>query len=195
MSLFKGDVDIDVPTSFNPIEVFPNWVRASVLRDGELVPHPCGVYPQNMARDPISKLASIPYDQAEDFGFLKVDFLHIQYLQKIKSREDLEALASKEPDWALLELPSVHPKLFQLSKHGDLLTKVKPRDLLSLSDCMALIRPGKKNLLPIYLKHRESTRKILYAKDESGYSFKKAHAVAYSYNVIIQLNLIEQGRL
>jgi DNA polymerase III alpha subunit len=35
----------------------------------------------------------------------------------------------------------------------------------------------------------------LYAKDENGYSFKKSHAFAYAMVVVLQLHLIEQGRL
>jgi DNA polymerase III alpha subunit len=190
------DVDIDTQTSFDPVKLFPSWVRASVVRDGRLTPHPCGVYPQRMPRDPMTKLAAIPHEAAEDFGFLKVDFLHLSLLNPIKSREELEALTKTEPNWSLLQLTSTHPKLFQLSKHGDLLIAIKPKSLEELADCIALIRPGKKQFLGLYLKQRAAARVLLYAKDpESGYSFKRSHSFAYALNIIVQLNLIEQGRL
>jgi DNA polymerase III alpha subunit len=189
------DVDIDVPPSFNPKDVFPSWTRAAVLKDGKITAHPCGVYPQAMARDPLTGLAAIPYEDAEDLGYLKVDFLHLNVYQHFKTRKEIEDLLKVEPDWNLLQLPSTWPQLFQLSKHGELLQKVKPKDLLSLADVMALIRPGKKGLLGLYLKEKEACRRVLYAKDDEGYSFKKSHALAYSLVVWLQLHLIAQGRV
>ena len=86
-------------------------------------------------------------------------------------------------------------KLFQLSKHGDVLDAVRPRSVEELADVLALIRPGKKQLLKLYLSQREATRRILYAKDESGYSFKKSHAIAYALVITLQLHLISTGNL
>lgn len=157
--------------------------------------HPCGVYPQKMAIDPVTKLAAIPYDQAEDLGYLKVDFLHLSVYQYFKDRDEIEELLAKEPDWSLLQLPSAQSKIFQLGKHGDLLSDLKPKSIIELADIMALIRPGKKNFIGLYKKDRVMARRVLFAKDESGYSFKKSHALAYSYVVHLQLHLIEQGRL
>jgi DNA polymerase III alpha subunit len=189
------DVDIDTSPAFRPENHFPNWVRAIVVRDGKIQPHPVGVYPQAIARDPFTGFAAIPYDEAEELGYLKVDFLHLNLYQHFKSRQEIEELLKKEPDWTLLQLPSTWPKLFQLSKHGDLLEKVKPKSVEELADCMALIRPGKKNLLGLYLKEREACRRVLYAKDDEGYQFKKSHSLAYSLVVVLQLHLIEQRRL
>lgn len=148
-----------------------------------------------MAVDPVTGLAAVPYDQAEDFGYLKVDFLHLSVYQHFKSRSEIEELVKKEPDWKLLLLPSVQEKLFQLSKHGEIISDLKPSSIMEIADIMALIRPGKRNYLGLYKKDRVMARRILYAKDESGYSFKKSHALAYSYVVQLQLHLIEQGRL
>jgi DNA polymerase III alpha subunit len=190
------DIDIDTQTTFDPLKIFPTWVRASVVKDGQLTQHPCGVYPQAIAVDPVSKLSAIPYNEAEDLGFLKIDFLHLSHYSKFKSRDEIEQLVQLEPDWSLLELASVQAKLFQLAKHGDLLSKVKPKSVLELADCMALIRPGKKQFVGMYTKEKEACRRILYAKDEdTGYSFKKSHAIAYAYVVVLQLHLIERGDL
>jgi len=189
------DVDVDVTPTFKPEKIFPQWVKACVLKDGKLTAHPCGVYPQAMVRDPLTRLAAIPYDDAEELGYLKVDFLHLNVYEHFSTRAEIEQLLKMEPDWTLLQLPSTWPKLFQLSKHGELLAKVKPRNIEELADCMALIRPGKKTLIGLYTKEREACRRVLYAKDESGYSFKKSHALAYSFVVWLQLHLIAQGRL
>lgn len=189
------DVDIDVPTSFEALKLFPNWIRASVVRDGKLTGHPCGVYPQTIAQDPLTKFAAIPYDQADDFGFLKVDFLHVSAYNSFGTREEIEELVRLEPNWSLLQLDSTHPKLFQLAKHGEMLKNIRPKNILELADCMALIRPGKKTLIGLYTKAREQARMALYAKDDNGYAFKKSHALAYAYIVVLQLHQIERGKL
>ncbi|WP_407305365.1 hypothetical protein [Acinetobacter sp.] len=190
------DVDIDTAPDFKPNSIFPTWPRATILKDGKLTPHPCGVYPQKIGVDPITGLAAIPYDEAEDLGYLKVDFLHLSVYQHFKTRAEIDELLLKEPDWSLLQLPSAQSKIFQLGKHGDLLTDLKPKSIMELADIMALIRPGKKAFIGLYKKDQEAARRILFAKDESGqYTFKRSHAIAYSYVVWLQLHLIEQGRL
>ncbi len=189
------DIDIDTEPSFNPKTIFPTWPRAAVMKDGKLTPHPVGVYPQSIPVDPLSGLAAMPYEAAEDLGYLKVDMLHLNVYEHFESRAEIEQLLKVEPDWSLLLHEETWPKLFQLARHGELLLKVKPKSLIELADVMALIRPGKKTLLGLYEKDRELCRRALYAKDDEGYSFKKSHALAYAYVVWLQLHLISTGRL
>lgn len=189
------DIDIDCAPSFKPETVFKKWCRATVVQEDKLTAHPCGVYPQSIPKDPITGLAAIPYDAAEELGYLKVDFLHLNVYQHFKDRQEIEKLLKVEPVWEMLLLPSVQVKLFQLAKHGSLIDDLKPKSLEEIADLMALIRPGKKNFLGLYKKDKINARKMLYAKDETGYSFKKSHSFAYAYVVWLQLHLIDQGRL
>lgn len=188
----SADIDIDLQTSFKPGSLFP-WPRASMVKNDFLGPHPCGVYPQRIAVDPLTKLAAIPHKEAEELGYLKIDFLHLSLYDHFESREEIDALLEVEPDWGLLQIPSEQVKLFQLSKHGDVLDVVKPKNVEELADVLALIRPGKKQLAKLYKTQRESTRRVLYAKDENGYSFKKSHAIAYALVIVLQLHLIGAG--
>lgn len=190
-----GDIDVDTPTSFDPRALFPGWARASVARDGRLTPHPCGVHPQRVAVDPVTGLSAVPYEEAEELGYAKVDFLHLGIYDAVRSRPELEELAGREPDWALLRLPSVQDRLFQLAKHGDLLDQMQPKSLEELADALALIRPGKRQLLGLYLRDRAAGRKLLWRRGEDGYSFKRSHAFAYALVIVVQLHLIEQDRL
>jgi DNA polymerase III alpha subunit len=190
-----GDIDIDTSPEFQPEKVFPRWIRASVLRDGDLAPHPCGVYPQIIPIDPVTELAAIPYDAAEELKYLKIDFLHLHVYSHFKSRDEIDALLKIEPDWTLLQVPSNHPKLFQLAKHGDILMKLKPASIMDLADVIALIRPGKRQLVPLYEKSKELARSVLWTANDSGYSFKKSHALSYAYVLVLQLHLIEQGKI
>lgn len=191
---FSADVDIDFRTDFKPEDVFP-WTRASRVHNGYLVPHTVGVYPQRVPQDHVTKLAAIPYQEAEEIGYTKIDMLHLQVYDYFESREEIQALLKLEPDWGLLLIPSEQVKLFQLSKHGDVLSTVKPRNIEELADVLALIRPGKKQLAKLYNADRDATRRILYAKDENGYSFKKSHAIAYAMVIVLQLHLITTGVL
>lgn len=187
------DIDVDVPPSFDR-SLFP-WARASVVREGVLTPHPCGCHPQDIPVDPLTGLSAVPYDVAEELGYFKIDFLHLNVYSHFSKRSEIDELVAKEPDWSLLQLPSNHPKLFQLANHGELLLKLKPSSIIELADVLALIRPGKRQLVPLYQKDKSMARRLLWARDDSGYSFKKSHALGYAYVVQLQLHLIEQGRL
>lgn len=190
----NADIDIDFPTSFKPSSIF-SWPRASLVKDGYLSPHPCGVYPQRIPVDPITKLAAIPYGEAELLNYFKVDMLHLSVYDHFLSREEIEQLLEIPPDWNLLLDEQHQKKLFQLSKHGDVLNAIKPKSIEELADVLALIRPGKKQLLKLYVAQPTHCRRILYAKDEQGYSFKKSHAIAYALVIVLQLHLIATGVL
>ncbi len=187
-----GDIDIDVPPTFSA-KIFP-WAQASIVKK-ELSPHPCGVYPQRIPVDPYSKLAAIPYEQAEEVGYQKIDFLHLSVYQHFATQDEIESLLKKEPDWSLLELRSSHPKLFQPANHGDLLQELKPRSIEDLADVLALIRPAKKQLLGLYRKSRDMARQVIWEKNGGAYAFKKSHALGYALVIVLQLHLIEQNRL
>ena len=96
------DIDIDFKPDFNPLDYFKDAVRASRVEKGELRPHPAGAYLQEMPKDPLTNLAAIPFDEAEELGYFKIDFLHISLLEDFESKEEIRALLKLEPDWSLL---------------------------------------------------------------------------------------------
>jgi DNA polymerase III alpha subunit len=186
------DVDIDLRTDFDPLKYFPEAVRASRVQSGELKPHAAGVYFQSISKDKITGLAAIPYEQAEELGYFKIDFLHLSFLDNFESKEEVRALLKKEPNWVLLQSSEAVSKLFQLHNHFELVSQVKPQSVQELADCIALIRPGKRYLLKPYLKDRNAIRNELYTAPEDGRAwFKKPHAVAYALTTVLQLHLIE----
>lgn len=192
MNGFSADIDMDFPTAFKPATVF-DWTRASLVKNDYLSPHPCGVYPQNIPLDHLTNLAAIPYVEAEELGYIKVDMLHLQVYDHFETREEITELLKIEPDWGLLQIPTEQKKLFQLSNHGDVLTIIKPKSIEELADVLAIIRPGKKPLAKLYRSNLEATRKALYSKDDKGYAFKKAHSIAYAMVIVLQLHLIASG--
>lgn len=190
------DIDIDFPSSFEPNTLFPTAVKASMVQNNRLTKHPCGYYFQSMPVDDITSLAAIPYDIAPEYGFSKIDFLHLSILDNISSKAELRKLIKTAPNWSILWNASHTTKLFQLHRHFNVLNMIRPTGVVELADCIALIRPAKKHLLDEYNRDKYNTRPKLYrlsGDDKS--SFKKSHAIAYALTVVIQLHLIEQGRL
>lgn len=186
------DIDIDLPTTFVPQKFFV-VTSASMLQQGELLKHPCGVYFQKIPIDPITGLAAIPYEPAEELGYFKIDFLHLSVLDYFENKNEIKTLLKTEPDWTLLQDPTAVSKLFQLHKHADLLLQVKPQSIQEIADCIALIRPSKKHLIGSYMRNKEETRKELYARPTTPNAmwFKKPHAVAYAMTITLQLHLIK----
>ena len=188
------DIDIDCTSSFDPTKIFPGAVKASQYKDGKLTPHPCGVYFQGVPTDPLTGLAAVPYEQAEDLGCFKIDFLHLHVYDHFTSREEIKELLKHDPDWSMLSIPSVVAQLFQVSKHYDLISQVKPRSILEVADCLALIRPQKRFMMKKYLENPKKIRAELYKHEAGdGYAFKKAHAIAYAMVIVLQLHLIKGG--
>lgn len=185
------DVDIDFKTDFEPLDYFDTAICASRVQNDELLKHNAGVYFQTIPKDSITGLAAIPYKQAQDEGYFKIDFLHLSILDNFESKEEIRALLKCEPDWLLLQQPSVVSRLFQIHKHFDLVSKVRPTSVQELADVIALIRPGKRYLLQAYLKDRNAIRTELYRKPDDGRAYyKKPHAVAYALTIVLQLHLV-----
>jgi DNA polymerase III alpha subunit len=189
------DIDIDLQTTFDPRQLMKQAIPASMLKNGDLVKHQCGYYFQAIPVDSVTNIAAIPYDQAEELGYFKIDFLHLSLLDGFNSKSEIRELLHREPNWDLLQDMEHAGKLFHLHRHADLLRCVKPRSVQELADCLALIRPGKKQLLEQYLRNKDTIRPVLYTKADSGYSFKRSHAISYALTIVLQLHLIEQGRL
>lgn len=190
------DIDIDFPSNFDPVKYITSAIPASMVKKGELVKHPCGHYLQTIPVDSVTGLAAIPYDRAGEFGYFKIDFLHLSLLDSVKSKQEIKSLLKVDPQWELLTDPNVVPKLFQLHRNHTLLDRVRPQSVQELADCIALIRPFKRDYLEPYLLDRNKVRPYLYRQEgEDKSSFKRSHAIAYALTVVLQLHLIAQGRL
>lgn len=190
------DIDIDIKPSFDPITIFPKAVRASTVQNGELRKHPCGLYFQHIKKDPITGYAAIPYKEAEQLDFFKIDFLNLSVLEAFKSKQEIRDLLKQEPNWNLLEQQDVVEKLFHLKNWYDVVSTIKPKTVEEIADCLALIRPNKQILFSDYMRNKTKTRERLFKLDKNDKtSFKRAHAIAYASVIVLQLHLIQQGKL
>ena len=186
------DIDIDFKTNFDPTDIFEQAIPASMVKNNDLMKHPCGHYFQQVPIDGVTNLAAIPYEEAEVLGYFKIDFLHLSVLDHFKNKGQIRELLKYDPDWSLLQDEECVVKLFQISKHHSLLCEVKPQSIQELADCIALIRPGKRVLLERYLRDPTKVRPMLYRSgDDDKSAFKRSHAIAYAMTIVLQLHLIE----
>lgn len=188
------DIDIDTPTVFDPKSIFPDVTYASMVNNGKMRKHPAGVYFQSIPTEPTQNVACIPYDIAPHFGLFKVDFLHLSLLDTFESKQQIRELMNKEPDWSMLQDEDVVAELFQLKNHIDVLRWIEPTSVQELADCVALIRPGRRHLLDDYKAKPEKTRVELYKQPLPKGCFKKAHAIAYAFNIILQLHMFKRAQ-
>jgi hypothetical protein len=193
MGKFVPDVDIDFANRDHALEGIVHIPASRIERD-DLRKHVVGVYLQSIPQDPLTGFASIPYKDAEERGYFKVDFLNLHIYKQVRDEDHLNDLLTREPMWELLDEPQIVEQLFQLGgviddiPTSDLLSAYKPRSIMDLAIFLALIRPRKKHL--IGLEWDEIKREIWTPGDEDLYGFKKAHSVSYAHVIVVQLNLL-----
>ncbi|WAX21730.1 hypothetical protein [Stenotrophomonas phage RAS14] len=191
------DIDIDLSSKFKSKALFPNAPRASRVENGELEEHLVGLYFQKVPVDPVTGLTAIPFKDTDAHGIFKIDMLPSVLLGNftaIEDKQQIRELTKIPPDWTLLEDESIVEKLFQISKHAELITRVKPKSISELADCLALIRPEKRHLVNKYIANRKDPEllKELYIKDGKG-AYRKSHAIPYAMLIVIELHLIKEG--
>ena len=184
---FKSDIDIDLADRQQVLDLL-NVTPASIIRDGKLSKHNTGVYATDIPVDPFSGSASLDYQAAEDRGYMKLDLLNVHVYKQVRDETHLIKLM-QEPDWTKLYDPAICGQLIHINNHYDTLLKMpEPVDSIPrLAMFLAVIRPGKRHLIGRTWKDVAAT---VWDKVEGEYSFKKAHAIAYSQLVVVNLNLL-----
>lgn len=190
------DVDIDVMPTLHR-EGY--GVRAIIYNEPEkkIQPHPSGMYVDtNMPVDCVTGWAAIDYETAESVGYIKIDLLSNSTYTKFKTKGEILNLMDKEPDWNLLLNEKVVKKLPHLKKHHKLLCMIRPSSVEELADVLALIRPGKSQLIDKYQSNKLSVRTSLYRRPLGGGAyFKRSHAIAYALMIVVLLNSLEEKKL
>jgi DNA polymerase III alpha subunit len=181
------DIDIDFFDRNSALNLVKH-IKASRVNQGKVVAHNTGVYLQSIPYDPITNLAGIEYKQAEQRGYFKIDFLNVGMYEGVRDEAHLLKLMEAEPLWDLLLEDDFTEKLFHVNGHGSILREMKPQNVEQLAAVLAVIRPAKRYLIGKDWKTVEAEVWVKPEGDE--YFFKKAHAVAYSMAIVVQMNLI-----
>lgn len=184
---FQADIDIDFGDRERVLEHIKH-IPASIHRDGEVVPHNTGVYVNNIPKHPITRLASIDHKEAEQRGYVKLDFLNVSVYQQIHSEEELDVLMSTEPPWHRLQEPEFVEKIIHIGNHYDIVKKLQPKTVDEMAAVLAIIRPSKRYLLN---KDWATINQEVWTKPADGsYYFKKSHATSYAYLVVVHMNIL-----
>lgn len=180
------DVDIDFADRTKILDIVKHV--PAVMAEGKK--HNTGVYCQEIPTNPLTGTASIDYKLAEARGYFKIDFLNVSAYSGVRDETHLTQLLAAEPLWDLLHEKEICDQLFHVNGYHDLLAQLNPKSILELAMVLAIVRPGKKHLIPTCKEHGfQSIIDDIWTKTED-YYFKKAHAVAYAHVVVVQLNLL-----
>ena len=180
------DIDIDFAKPAKALENIKH-IKASRIENKELVKHNCGVYLNSIPVDPNTGFSAIPYKEAEKRGYYKIDFLSLSVYDNILTEKHLDKLLAMSPLWEILEDERLVSELFQIKDHFSIINKIRPKSVEELAICIALIRPGKRYLVD---KTMEEIKHNIWLPDDSGFIFKKSHAIGYALVIVVQMNLM-----
>lgn len=182
------DIDIDLADRDKLLERISHTAASMIVND-DLKKHNVGVYLQMVPTDPLTGLCSIPYEEAEERGYFKLDLLNVRSygLDKIRDEDHLNELINREPVWDMLLEESIVCDLFQLGfANYPLVRRYAPKSIEELAMVLALMRPGKKHLVGMSFRDLEDT--IWLPTEE--YYFKKSHSISYAMAIVVQMNLL-----
>ncbi len=182
------DIDIDVLSRDKLLKNLPHIDARIDREDDEYVKHVTGVYFQKIPYDPLTNMATIDHKDANEIGYMKIDFLNNSVYKGVRDEEHLNQLAAEEPQWDLLEYEDIVNKLVHIHNYADLVKRLKPTSIPQLAMILALIRPGKAHLRN---KTWAEIEKDVWVKPTDGsYYFKKSHSFAFALSIVVQLNLM-----
>jgi len=174
--------------------------RDSVLKLIQHVParlgtgrrHNSGVYVTDIPQDPVNHCAAIDYDEAEQRGYFKLDFLNMSVYNLVQNPEHYQQMLNATPPWSRLWTDGPWAsQLVHVGNYTDLLKKMKPDSIPRMAAFISIIRPGKAHL---QMKPWAEVFESVWDGDESqGYTFKKSHAVSYAALVALHMNLLNQS--
>ena len=186
---FSSDIDIDFANRDQVLNLLPH-TAATIIKDKQATKHNTGVYFTDIPTDPFQGFASIDYKQAEDIGYLKLDFLNVSLYNQVKSEQHLIELMQQEPDWTRLYNRELCAQLIHVGNHYDTLIKMPEAvdSIPRMAMFISVIRPAKRHL--IGKTWAEVAKTVWERPDDDSYYFKKAHAISYSHLVVVHMNLL-----
>ena len=183
----SADIDIDVPNRDAVLQLIQH-VPAR-LDNGRK--HNSGVYITDIPTDPVNHCAAIDYEDAEQRGYFKLDFLNMSVYNLVRSPEHYEQMLNTTPPWARLWTDGPWAsQLVHVGNYTDLLRVMKPDSIPRMAAFISIIRPGKAHLQT--RPWAEVFASVWDGDDSRGYTFKKSHAVSYAALVALHMNLLNQ---
>ena len=185
--VMSADIDID----FANRETVLKLIQHVPARQSNGRRHNSGIYVTDIPRDPVNQCAAIDYEEAEQRGYFKLDFLNMSVYQLVRDPAHYEAMLTATPPWERLWTDHAWAsQLVHVGNYTDLLRVMKPDSIPRMAAFISIIRPGKAHL---QTRPWAEVFATVWDGDESkGYTFKKSHAVSYAALVALHMNLLNQ---
>lgn len=186
---FTSDVDIDFADRSAVLKLV-KYIPASIHSASDTTAHNTGIYVHEIPVDPLTGRAALDYRQAEDRGYIKLDFLNVHVYQQVQGPDHLDQLMQRTPPWAKLYDHKFCEQLIHIGRHHSTLLRMpEPVDSIPrLAMFLAVIRPAKRDLIGRTWREVAET---IWDKNDDAYSFKRSHAVAYANLVAVHMNLLD----
>lgn len=184
------DIDIDFGNRDLILEHIKH-VPAAMRNVTPIRKHATGIHVTEIPYDAINNMANIDYSEAEERGYVKLDFLNVHIYDMVRDEQHLIELM-REPDWSMLTDYNRMKNLIHLQNHYQSIKKM-PQPINSiprLAMFLAIIRPSKKHLIGLPWIE---VAKTIWDKEADGYQFKRSHACAYAQLVVVHMNLLENA--
>jgi hypothetical protein len=181
----SADIDLDFANREDVLKL----IQHVPARQSNGRKHNSGIYVSDIPWDPVNQCAAIDYEEAEQRGYFKLDFLNMSVYQLIRDPAHYEAMLTATPPWQRLWTDHAWAsQLAHVGNYTDLLRVMKPDSIPRMAAFISVIRPGKAHL---QTRHWDEVFATVWDGDESrGYTFKKSHAVSYAALVALHMNLI-----
>ena len=184
----KADIDLDFADREQILKLIKH-VPARQNNEGRIRRHNSGVYVTDIPYDPVLDCAAIDYEQAEDLGYFKLDFLNMGVYQLIQDLEHYQQMLDKDTPWSRLwQDPQWAQQVVHVGNYTDLLGTMKPDSIPRMAAFISVIRPGK-----AHLQNQPWARvfeSVWDGDDSRGYTFKKSHSISYARLVALHMNLL-----
>jgi hypothetical protein len=182
--VMSADIDID----FADRETVLRLIQHVPARQSNGKKHNSGIYVTDIPADPVNQCAAIDYEEAEQRGYFKLDFLNMSVYQLVRDPAHYDAMLTATPPWERLWTDHAWAsQLAHVGNYTDLLRVMKPDSIPRMAAFISVIRPGKAHL---QTRPWAEVFESVWDGDESrGYTFKKSHAVSYAALVALHMNL------
>jgi hypothetical protein len=188
--MMHADIDIDLADRDQVLALIKH-TPARQTHQGQVRRHNSGIYVTDIPRDPVNNCATLDYEQAEEYGYFKIDLLNMSVYQLIKNPDHYQTMLEKQPNWSRLWTDREWAKqLVHVGNYTDLLASMKPDSIPRMAAFISIIRPGK-----AHLQNKDWTTVFASVWDgdtSQGFTFKHSHAISYAALVALHMNLLSQ---
>ena len=186
----SADIDIDFADREQILKLIQHTPARQIVQ-GQVRRHNSGIYVTDIPRDPVNNCATIDYEQADQRGYFKIDFLNMGVYQLVKDLKHYKEMLDADPHWARLWQDTAWAgQLVHVGNYTELLKSMRPDSIPRMAAFISIIRPGK-----AHLQNKTWTdvfESVWDGDDSKGFVFKHSHAISYAALVSLHMNLLNQ---